>query len=162
MFEVGKSKALGLALALVIATAGLAACGSDDEGAAAAEGISPDTADELARLSDEVAAELEAGDTCSAAARADDLYAAVSEARLPSEVRAEAEAGAEQLVNEVNCEPEPETTTEEDGEEHKEDKEEEEGKEEEGSGESGPGSSGPPGQEEDFVPPGQAKIKGGI
>jgi hypothetical protein len=161
--EVGKLKALGLAIPLVTVVAALGGCGSDgEETAAAAGGIPSGTADRLAEMSDEIAAALEAGDVCGAAQKADDLQAAVSEAEIPAELRPEVEAGAAQLVNVVNCDSEQDTTTKED--ESDEDKQDEEEGEEEGNSGSSEGSdsSGPPGQDPDFVPPGQAKIKGGI
>ncbi len=164
---VGKLKVLGLAIPLVAATAALGGCRSDGEDTAAAAGISSETADRLAEMSDEIAAALEAGDVCGAAERADDLRAAVSEADIPTELRPEVEAGADQLVNVVNCDSEQDTTTTEDeGDEEKKekdkDKDKEQGEGEGNSGSSGEGeSSGPPGQESDFVPPGHAKIKGG-
>jgi hypothetical protein len=162
---VGKLKALGLVIPLVAAVTAFGGCGSDGEDTAAAGGGLPSgTADELAGMSDEIAAALEEGDVCGAAARADDLRAAVSEAEIPAELRPEVEAGADQLVNVVNCESEQDTTTteEDEGDEEKQDEEHGEGEGSSGSGGEGPDSSGPPGQEEDSVPPGQAKIKGGI
>jgi hypothetical protein len=161
VLEVGKLKVLGLAIALVAATATLGGCGSDGEDTAdAAGGIPSGTADRLAEMSDEIAAAIEAGDVCGAAARADDLRAAVSEAEIPDELRSEVEAGADQLVNGVNCDSGEDTTTEDEDEE-KEKGDEEKDKE----GEEDSDSSDPPGQDSGFVPPGQAKkgkIKGGI
>jgi len=149
---------------VVVAAAFSSGCGSDGEDtAAAAGGIPSDTADRLAEISDRISASLEDGDVCGAAARADDLRAAVSEAKIPAELRPEVEAGADQLVNVVNCEAEPETTTtEEEGDEGKKDDEQSDESSEQRNGEEGPDSSKPQGQEKDFVPPGQAKIKGGI
>lgn len=158
---VGKLKALGLVIPLVAAATAFGGCGSDGEDTAAAGGGLPSgTADELAGMSDEIAAALEEGDVCGAAARADDLRAAVSEAEIPAELRPEVEAGADQLVDEVNCDAREDTTTEdEDEEKNKGDEEKDKEGEEEDSG-----SSDPPGQDSGFVPPGQAKkgkIKGG-
>jgi hypothetical protein len=64
----------------------------------------------------------------------------------------------------VNCESGQDTTTTDEDEGDKDEKDDEEGDESSGQGNGGEGSdtSGPPGQEEDFVPPGQGKIKGGI
>jgi hypothetical protein len=160
VLEVGKLKALGLAIALVAAMGTLGGCGSDGEESASG-GIPSGTADRLAEMSDEIAAALEAGDVCGAAARADDLRAAVSEAEISAELRSEVEAGADQLVNGVNCDSEPEaTTTEEEDGKHERDEEREEEDGDSGSSGEGPDSSGPPGQDQDFAPPG--KIKGGI
>jgi len=161
---VGKQRALGLAIVLAIPAAISAGCGSDGEDTAAAGGgIPSDTANRLAEMSDEISASLENGDVCDAAARADDLKAAVSEARIPAELRPEVEAGADQLVNVVNCDAEPETTTteEEDDEEKRDDEQSDESSEHD-KGKEPPDSSGPPGREKDFVPPGQAELKGGI
>ena len=158
-------KALGLALPLVVAAGPLSACGSDEDAAAAGARLPAGTADKLAGMSDEISSKLDAGDVCGAAAAADDLRAAVSEADVPDDLRAEAQAGADQLVNEVNCDsaPEPTATDEQDTEEHGEGDDESGGDSEgHGNGNSDEGSSGPPGQDQDFAPPGQAKIKAGI
>lgn len=161
--SVGKFRALGSAIALAAAAAVLGGCGSDG-GDAAGGSLPADTAEELAAMSDGIADALEAGDTCDAAHRADELQTAVSEADIPDDLRDEVEAGADQLVNGVNCESdEDRTTTKDEGGEGDEDENGGSGDEESGdSGSSDEGSS-PPGQSEEFVPPGQqGKIKGGI
>lgn len=132
---------------IAIAAAG---CGSED-GTLEGASLESDTAERLAMGSEEIAEALDAGDTCDAAHRADQLASEVSEVELPDELRGEAEAGAEQLVNSVNCEPEPEGKGKgkRDKEEAKEDEEQKEGEEDDsGSGASGQGDGSlPPGQE---------------
>ena len=166
----GKGNVLGLAIALAGGAALLAGCGGGDDEAAASGSLPAKTAEELAGMSDGIGDALEAGDTCEAAHQADELKSAVSEADIPEDLRAEVEAGADQLVNQVNCddqeeEGEDEKTTTEEREHGKEDEESsEEESLDEGSGEKETESGGgPPGQSDDFVPPGQqGKIKGGI
>jgi hypothetical protein len=105
----GISTAFGAALALAL-TLALSACGSGSGNQA----VSAHTANRLAAVSDEIASDLDAGDTCTAAHRADDLVAAVRSADLPDDVRPQVETVASQLVNEVNCPaPVPVTTTNE-------------------------------------------------
>jgi hypothetical protein len=154
-----RRKAAGSALALAVALA-MSACGSGDDTTSTTvqpPPVSATTADQLARLSNRVAAELEAGDTCSAAYAADELKAAVDDADLASSLRPGVSEVAESLVNEVNCPPPPPPPEPE----KKPKKEEDHGKDEgrggdKGGGDEGPGSSDHGG----FVPPGQAKIKG--
>jgi hypothetical protein len=151
---------VGAALTLVIVTGSITACGSDGS-AASLSNASPD---QLAALSDQIAEALDAGDDCGAAHKADQLETAVSDANLPADVRSEAEAGAAQLVDQVNCES---TTTTTDKQKHDETQTDENG------GQSGDHSGGgdqttppeskptPPGHGGE-VPPGQAKVKAGI
>jgi hypothetical protein len=161
----GNSRARALVATLALATMpAIGACGSGDEPSEPAEAsLSSATAEELALESERIAAELDAGDSCAAAHRADDLDAAVAEADLPEDLRAEVEGATQQLVDQVNCEePEPtiteETTTEQTTTEQTTTKEEEEKRksvdgeqrEEEGRGDekSNPSEGGlPPGQE---------------
>jgi hypothetical protein len=164
--KAGKGNLLALTVALGSGAIVLGGCGSDDGGGAAGGSLSADTAEELAAMSDGIADSLEAGDTCDAAHKADELQTAVSEADIPDDLRSEVEAGADQLVNEVNCEEAEEPTTtekrdDEEGDDEGEGKEESSG---EGSGNegSGEGSGGPPGQGEDVPPGQQGRIKGGI
>jgi hypothetical protein len=147
-------KAVGVAAGLAVAAAlSVAACGSDEgspQPKAEVAPFSPGTAEQLASASDQVAEELEAGDTCAAAHSADDLSAAVSEADIPAVIRPEIEAAARQLVDEINCEPIVEKKKKEKDEEkkHREDR----GDESTGSGPGPPGHGG--------EPPGQAKKHG--
>ena len=73
-------KAAGLAILLALAAVGLAACGSGDETTTATRPpVSASTADRLGKLSERIASDLDAGDTCHAAHAADDLSAAVQD-----------------------------------------------------------------------------------
>jgi hypothetical protein len=150
----GNSRARALAVALALAAMPvLGACGSSDDSGDAS--LSSATAEELALQSEQIADELDAGDDCAAAHRADDLDAAVAEADIPDELRTEVEGATQQLVDQVNCEEPEETTTEEttteEDEKKPEDEDDEKGKEED--------SSGPPGQGGE--PPGQEKKQSG-
>lgn len=147
---------LALALPLVIG-----ACGSGDETTTTAQPppVSAVTADHLAKLSNRVAANLEAGETCSAAIAADELETAVEDADLSASLRPDVEEVATRLVNEVNCpppppEPEPEKKPKKPKDEQGND--DEHGKGDDQGGDKHSGSSDHGG----FVPPGQAKIKG--
>jgi hypothetical protein len=139
---------------------GVGACGSgnDSESAEPPPPISVATARQLASLSEEIATDLEAGDTCTAAARADDLADAIESARIDRSLRPGIEEVATDLVNQVNCPPPPEPETMED--EEKKD----EGKGKEGEGEEGEGEEGSGEDYEDAqlgqLPPGQAKKMG--
>jgi hypothetical protein len=145
--RMGKATAFWAAIALAL-TLGVTACGSDGGGSTS---LSRPTADRLAAVSDEIASDLDSGDTCGAAHRADDLKTAVQAADLPDNVRTQVESAASQLVEEVNCEPQATTTEKQPkpdehghGDEHKPPK--------------------PPKQEGDsHLPPGQAKkLKEGV
>jgi hypothetical protein len=149
----GNPRAMALAVALALAAVPvLGACGSSDDSGEAS--LSSATAEELASQSEQIAAELDAGDTCAAAHRADDLDAAVAEADIPEELRTEVEDATQQLVDQVNCEPPPEETTTEETtteetttqEEEKKPEDDEKSKEEDSSGPPGKGGE-PPGQE---------------
>jgi hypothetical protein len=143
----GNPKARALAVALVLAAVPLlGACGSSDDSDEAA--LSSATAEDLASQSEQIADELDAGDDCAAAHRADDLDAAVAEADIPEELRTEVEGATQQLVDQVNCAPPPEETTTEKTTTQEEEKPEddEEGKEVDPSGPPGQGGE-PPGQE---------------
>jgi hypothetical protein len=150
------SKAVALAGGLAVMALGLGACGSDDdsESAEPRPPISVATAKQLASLSEEIATDLDAGDTCTAAARADDLADAIESARIDGRLRPGIEEVATELVNQVNCPPppEPEKKDEEKKDEEKED--DEKGKEGEGEGESYEDAK-LPGVES--LPPGQRK-----
>ncbi len=109
MISMGNLRAAGLAIAVALASLALAACGSDGGGTTVAlpPPIAPDTAAHLAKLSDRVATDLDAGDTCHAAHAADDLQTAVDDADLPASMRSSVDAAAGRLVDYVNCPPPP-------------------------------------------------------
>jgi hypothetical protein len=166
-------KAGATAIGLALATLAVAGCGSDDEETTTTPPppVSAATADRLAKLSNRIATNLDAGLTCDAAIAADQLMAAVEEADLAGTLRSGVEEVATRLVNEVNCPPpppppEPETETKEDeekkAEEEKKGEEEktgEETKEEQSGDQNGTGEEvGPPNA--GGIPPGEAKLKG--
>jgi len=106
----GIPKAAALLVLLSLSAIGLAACGSGGEGTTtttAPPGVSRETADHLAKLSDRIASDLDAGDLCNAAHAADDLSAAVGDSDLPANLRPGVETVATDLVNQVNCPPPP-------------------------------------------------------
>jgi hypothetical protein len=160
-------KAAATALGLTLGALGIGACGSEDDNTTTTvrpPPVSAATADRLAKLSNRVAANLEAGLTCDAAYAADDLMAAVEEADLSASLRPGVEEVATRLVNEVNCPPPPPPEPEPEEEMKDEEKPKEsgdEGKDQNGDrgGDGGDeGKDGPPGH--GGVPPGQAKLKG--
>jgi hypothetical protein len=158
----GKLKGVGVAIPLALACLALVSCGSDgggDSTVAKRPVVHADTARHLANLSDDVASDLDAGDTCGAAYAADQLQAAVEEANLPASMRPSVEEAAGRLVDQVNCPPPPPTSTTEGKKKHDEAKHEdkEQSKGEDHGGEHGPEPPGHGGK----VPPGQAKLKGG-
>jgi hypothetical protein len=131
---------------------GLGACGSgdDSESAEPPPPISVATAKQLASLSEEIATDLEAGDTCTAAARADDLADAIESARIDGSLRPGIEEVATDLVNQVNCPPPPEP-----------EKKKDEEKKDEGNGKEDEGGEGYEDARLGQLPPGQArKIEG--
>src|SRR4051794_34854596 len=144
----GKSRAAGLAVLFALAALSLGACGSSggDDGTTVAQPppIPPGTAGHLAKLSDRVASDLDTGDTCHAAHAADDLSAAVEDANLPASMSADVEAATGRLVDEVNCPPPPPPP-------------EPKKKKDEGHDEHGGDHHG---DENGFIPPGQAKHGG--
>src|SRR4051794_16470765 len=159
--SMGNVKVCGVTTAVVVVALALSACGSDDPAAPAAvqPAVAPATADRLVKLSDRVASDLDAGDTCHAAHAADDLRAAVQESDLPANLRPNVDAVAGDLVNQVNCPPpppppEPEKKPKKPKDEHGNGHGGENGQG--GDGKSKPGHSDHGG----FVPPGQPKIKG--
>jgi hypothetical protein len=139
-------KAAATTLASAIATLMIGACGSGGEGTTAVQPppIPPETAGHLAKLSDRVASSLDAGDTCHAAHAADDLSAAVEDANLPASMSTDVEAVTGRLVDEVNCPPPPPPP-------------EPKKKKEKKHGEHGGDHHG---DENGFIPPGQAKHGG--
>jgi hypothetical protein len=104
----GKRQALAPALGLALAIF-LAACGSGggERDQPPRERISAATANELALASEQIADDLDAGDTCTAAEHADELKNKVESAEIPAGIRPEVESTATELVNEVNCPPPP-------------------------------------------------------
>jgi hypothetical protein len=150
------SKLLGATLVALVVLV-LAGCGSDDGPETLVRTLPPierSSAERLAKMSDEVASDLDAGDTCSAAIAADELAGAVDDAQLPSYLRSSVEETATRLVNEVNCPPPPEPKK----------KKKEEKKDEHGDGNKGPGGDGDYGTAtlpgSGGLPPGQAKKRG--
>jgi hypothetical protein len=89
----------------------LGGCGGDGGQRDTGPRIDGAAASELANRSDEIARLLDEGDVCTAAHEADRLRARaaaeVEEGNVPRELAAELVARAEDLRNEVNCEPEP-------------------------------------------------------
>jgi hypothetical protein len=105
------SKAVALASCLAVAAFGLGACGSEDEPEPAEPPpppLSVATANKLASMSERIASDLDAGDTCTAAAGADELADAIESARIDGTLRPGVEEVATDLVNQVNCPPPPE------------------------------------------------------
>jgi hypothetical protein len=151
----GNLRAIGPAVALVLATLGLLGCGSGGgDPTVTRPALSAATADHLAKLSERVASDLDAGETCTAAHDADELAAAVSDARLPSSIRPGVSDVASNLVDTVNCPPPPpppEKKKPKHGEDHPKPDENH-----------GGDSHRPPGHTDHggFVPPGQAKLNG--
>jgi hypothetical protein len=155
-------KAAASATVLALAALVIAACGSGGETSTVQPPpVSAATADRLAKLSDRIASDLDAGDTCHAAHAADDLSAAVREADLPASLRPGIETVATDLVNQVNCPPpppppEPEKKPKKPKDEHGNGNGHGQGDEQGKGGDKHPGHSDHGG----LVPPGQAKLKG--
>jgi hypothetical protein len=165
----GKSRAAGLAILVALAGLVLGACGSGggDTTKPQPPPVSAATAGHLAKLSERVASDLDAGDTCHAAHAADDLRAAVQESDLPANLRPGVEAVAGNLVDQVNCPPPPpppppapppqkkpeKPKDEHNGDQHNGDQHN--GDQHQG-GDNGPKTPGHGGK----VPPGKAKLKG--
>jgi hypothetical protein len=89
----------------------LGGCGGDGGQRDTGPRIDDAAASELADRSDEIARLLDEGDVCSAAHEADRLRAQaeaeVEDGSVPRALAAELVAKADELRNEVNCEPEP-------------------------------------------------------
>jgi hypothetical protein len=159
----GSRKAVGLVVLLALAALLLAACGSggDDSTTVQRPPVSAATADRLSKLSDRIATDLNAGDTCHAAHTADELKSAVEESDLPATLRPGVDAAAGRLVDQVNCPPPPPPPEPEKKKKQKHDKgnEDHHGNDDHHGGEPKPE---PPGHSHEggFVPPGQAKLKG--
>ena len=150
-----------MAILFALAALVLGACGSGggDTTKPQPPPVSAATAGHLAKLSERVASDLDAGDTCHAAHAADDLRAAVQESDLPANLRPGVDEVAGNLVDQVNCPPppapapppekKPEKPKDEDhGDQHH-------GDEHQG-GDNGPKPPGHGGK----LPPGKAKLKG--
>ena len=157
----GKSRPAGLAILVALAALVLGACGSGggDTTKPQPPPVSAATAGHLAKLSERVASDLDAGDTCHAAHAADDLRAAVQESDLPANLRPSVDEVAGNLVDQVNCPPPPpapppeKTKPEKPKDEHNGDQHN--GNEHQG-GDNGPKPPGHGGK----LPPGKAKLKG--
>ncbi|HKH41970.1 MAG TPA: hypothetical protein VKA41_08945 [Solirubrobacterales bacterium] len=159
-----KPAAGAIALGLVGLTLG--ACGSG-EGETTTQPqpppISAASANDLASLSDEIATDLDAGETCSAAYSADDLKDAVEATRMSAPLRSAVAEVSDRLVDEVNCPPPPpppEPEKEEKKNEEKEKKEEEGNENKDQRGDEGGDEEKPKPPGHGGVPPGQAKLKG--
>lgn len=156
----GTRKAVVLVLPLVLAGLAAAGCGSDDGTPTTAKrttpAISAATADQLASLSEQIATDLDAGQTCDAAHAADELSGAVADADLSASLAPGVEDVASRLVDEVNCPPPPPEPEKKEKKEKKPKPEHEQGHDE---GHGGGEEQAPPGHS-GGVPPGQAKIKG--
>ena len=152
-------KATGPVILLALAALVLVACGSGRGETTKPQPppVSAATAGRLAKLSDRVASELDAGDTCDAAYAADQLQAAVSSADLPVTLRPGVEEVATDLVNEVNCPPPPPPPEPE--KKPKKPKNEQQGEQQQGDHHGGNHGPKPPGHG-GKPPPGQAKLKG--
>jgi N-acetylmuramoyl-L-alanine amidase len=140
---------------VALALAGLlaAGCGSDEKAPTTKPpALSAATANQLATLSEQIATDLDAGDTCDAAQAADELQSAVDGADLSTALRPGVEEVASRLVNEVNCPPPPPAPEPE--EKDKTDEQSHDDKQKSGGIEIPipPGHGG--------EPPGQAKIHG--
>ncbi|MDX6607281.1 MAG: hypothetical protein QOD14_1821 [Solirubrobacterales bacterium] len=148
----GNLKAVGLAIAFALAALGVSACGSGGSTQTTVQrpAVSTATADRLAKLSDRIATELDAGDTCHAAHSADDLRTAIQESDLPATLRPGVDAVAGRLVDQVNCPPPPAPQPEK----KKPDKHKHDHPDQHHGGDHGPPGHG------GELPPGQAKLKG--
>jgi hypothetical protein len=154
--RMGNLRAAGLAISLALAALVLGACGSGGGGTTVVKPpITPDTGAELAKLSDRVASDLDAGDTCHAAHAADELSSAVDDANLPASMQSGVQDAAGRLVDEVNCPPPPPPP---EPEKKKDEKPKDEKHDEHGD----ENDFVPPGHSKHggFVPPGHEKLKG--
>ena len=147
----GNRKAVAPVVALALAALVAAGCGgsSDEPPAPKPPPVSAATASHLAELSERIATDLDAGETCSAAYDADQLKEAVGAADLAASLRPGVEQVASSLVDEVNCPPPPEPK------EKEKKKEDKHGDENENGGIVIPPPPGHGGE-----PPGHAKIHG--
>jgi hypothetical protein len=149
----GTRKAIAPLALFALIAGGLSACGTATDTTTtppAPPPVSAATADHLAKLSNRIATDLDAGETCSAAMAADDLKSAVEEADLSDTIRPGVEAVASRLVDQVNCPPPP-PPPEPKPEEKKKPKNE-------GGDQKHKGDHKPPGH--GGAPPGHAKLEG--
>ena len=155
MIRKGNSRTAGSAMALALAALALIGCGSGGGSTSTGPALSAGTAGHLAKLSDKIASDLDAGETCTAAHVADDLATAVQAARLPASIEPGIADAASRLVDQVNCPPPPPPAP---APKPKEPKPKDHGN----HGDHGGDGHGPPGHSDQgaFVPPGQAKLKG--
>jgi hypothetical protein len=107
--------------AVVLALAG---CGGEETPPDGAPRIDSAAATQLAERSDEIARLIDDGDVCTAAHRADELFAAteaeVAKGTVPPALASELTSTAEALRDEVNCDsPPPEPPPEDDEDEGK-------------------------------------------
>jgi hypothetical protein len=120
------------ALAVLLLAGG---CGGDGESAPPRPSIEAATAERLAATSESIAELLDQGDVCTAAGRADELRAQVTEAinagAVPARFQEELSSKANELVNTVNCPPPPA----EEPEDEKDDEADEDAGRGEGNGE---------------------------
>jgi hypothetical protein len=98
---------VAIAATAVLALAGCGSGGGPSTVVRTSPPIDRTIANHLASMSQKVADDLDAGETCSAAIAADELASAVGDADLPSYLRASVNETATRLVNEVNCPPPP-------------------------------------------------------
>ena len=100
--------------ALALLGAVIAGCGDDSDSEPPDPQIPAAVAGPLAELSDQVADQLAAGDPCGAEETVDELQTQVEQrqAQVPSELRAELEAGVQKLAAKIDCVPLPPVTEE--------------------------------------------------
>ena len=166
----GTRNLAGVWVLLALTTMGLAACGSGDQTTTttARPAVSRETADHLAKLSDRIASDLDAGDVCHAAHAADDLSVAVDDSDLPANLRPAVETVATDLVNQVNCPPPPPPPAPEEPKKPKHEQNDEHGPgDEQGNGhrpghghDNGQGHGNGNSKHGGIVPPGNAQLEG--
>ena len=159
--RMGTRKAVAALLPIALLTIGLVACGSGGGEVSTVQPppLSASTADHLAKLSDRIAAHLDAGETCGAAHAADDLEAAVQDADLSATLRPGIEEVASRLVDEVNCPPPPAPPPPAPKPQKEKKPKQEDGQRSQGKGKGKGKGPKPPGHG-GKLPPGQAKLKG--
>ena len=140
----------------------LANCGSGDETTTttARPAVARAMADPLDKLSDRIASDLDAGDTCNAAHAADDLQAAVADSDLPANLRPGVDAVAVDLVNQVNCPAPPPPPPEPEKKAKPKPKPKKNGEDHGHGGGQGQGEKPGHSKQGGFVPPGDTKLKG--
>ncbi|MGE5856856.1 MAG: hypothetical protein ACM31K_00045 [Solirubrobacterales bacterium] len=159
MICTGNLRAAALAISLALASVTLVACGSGESGPVTQRpAVSAATADRLAKLSDRIASDLTAGDTCQAAHAADNLRSAVERSDLPDRLRPDVDAAAATLVDEVNCPPPPPPPPPQGHQPKKKTQKPDKPSKDHHGGDRGPLPPGHGGK----LPPGQAKLKGEV